>query len=238
MSNSLYDILFLDIETVPLYENYSFLSKEEKELWADKTSWQRKDEYSPEEFYPRAGIWAEFGKIVCISVGFFKYQYGKRQFRVTSFFGDDEKQILADFSALLDDYYSQPYKRLCGHNAKEFDFPYICRRLIINRMPLPKILNISGKKPWEIPHYDTMDMWRFGDYKHFVSLKLLTSILNIPSPKEDIDGSEVSEVYYKDKDLKRIANYCQADTIAMTRVFLHLTAEVELKDEEIVFIDK
>lgn len=196
------NILFLDIETVPAESNWQNLTTTTQELFKKKTSYQRKEETTAVEFYERAGIWAEFGKIICISVGYFVLNDEKNQFRVTSFFGDDEFKLLSEFKNLLETHFSKPANVLCAHNGKEFDFPFIARRMIVHQLPLPKKLNLFGKKPWEIPHLDTLELWKFGDYKHYTSLNLLTSILGIPSPKDDIDGSEVAKVYYKEKTLK------------------------------------
>lgn len=228
------NILFLDIETVPEHESFEELSEIKKELFTHKTQYQRKEEFTPEEFYDRAGIWAEFGKIVCISVGFFSEFEPNRIFRVKSYFGDDERKLLLEFKELLDNHFNQDYKVLCAHNGKEFDFPYIARRMVINRIDLPSKLNLFGKKPWEIPHLDTMELWKFGDYKHYTSLKLMTHILGIPSPKDDIDGSQVAEVYYKEKDLSRIAQYCEKDTIAVVQLLLRLYNVDILNANEIV----
>ena len=203
---SLEHILFLDIETVPEEKDFDNLSEEMKILWEDKTRYQRKDDFTPEEFYERAGIWAEFGKIVCISVGYFAFKGEKRSFRVTSFYGEEEK-LLVDFKNMLETHFNHPYHLLCAHNGKEFDFPYIARRMLIHGISLPHKLNLFGKKPWEVPHLDTLDLWKFGDYKHYTSLKLLTSVLGIPSPKDDIDGSMVRTVYYEEKDIDRIITY-------------------------------
>jgi predicted PolB exonuclease-like 3'-5' exonuclease len=231
----LQNILFLDIETVPESETFEALSPVEKQLWEKKTAYQRKDEHTPEAFYERAGIWAEFGKIICISVGFFVIKNDSRSFRVSSFSGD-EISILQDFGALLNDYFNGPQHLLCGHNGKEFDFPYIARRMLIHNIKLPGKLNLFGKKPWEIPHLDTMELWRFGDYKHFTSLALLTHVLQIPTPKDDIDGSQVAEIYYKEKNLERIVKYCEKDTIAVAQVFLRLRGEPILAADEIVSV--
>jgi uncharacterized protein YprB with RNaseH-like and TPR domain len=227
---------FLDIETVPQEENWNQLSKETQELYALKTQYQRKDETPAEDFYHKAGIWAEFGKIICISVGYFVDNKGEKQLRVTSFFGDDEAVVLTDFKKLLDTHFNQNKHLLCAHNGKEFDFPYIARRMIINRIDLPKKLDLFGKKPWEVPHLDTMDLWRFGDYKHYTSLKLLTSILGIPSPKQDIDGSEVANVYYKEKNLPRIVEYCERDTVAVAQLLLRFLNKPILDPKSIVTI--
>jgi uncharacterized protein YprB with RNaseH-like and TPR domain len=228
-------ILFLDIETVPLEENYKHLDPEWQQLWEQKTQYQRRDEYTPENFYDRAGIWAEFGKIVCISVGYFTLKSDIRHFRVTSFFGDEVK-LLKDFSNLMNNHFSQPQHLLCGHNAKEFDIPFIARRMIINAIPIPPKLNLFGKKPWEVPHLDTLELWKFGDYKHFTSLKLLTKVLGIPSSKGDIDGSQVGQVYHVEKDIDRIVTYCEKDTIAVAQVFLRLRREEILVDDEILHV--
>ncbi|MFK8297255.1 3'-5' exonuclease [Capnocytophaga cynodegmi] len=232
---NLEDILFLDIETVPLFEDYQELSQTEQELWEEKTKYQRKEDFTAEEFYDRAGIWAEFGKIVCISVGYFSFRYEQRTFRVTSFFGDEVK-ILKDFSHLIEQYFSSSNKLLCAHNGKEFDFPYITRRMIINNIRIPQKLQLFGKKPWEVPHLDTLEMWKFGDYKHFTSLKLLTHVLGIPSPKDDIDGSQVRDVFYKEKNIDRIVTYCEKDTVTVAQVFLRFRGEALLTEDEILFV--
>jgi len=229
-------ILFLDIETVPETEFYTDLSEDKQELFASKTQYQRKEEFTPEEFYDRAGIWAEFGKIVCISVGYFtNFKTEERKFRVTSFFGD-EVRILEDFKKLINLHFNKRAHVLCAHNGKEFDFPYIARRMIIHQIALPEKLNLFGKKPWEIPHLDTLELWKFGDYKHYTSLKLLTSILNIPSPKDDISGSEVGGVYYKEKNIKRIVTYCEKDTIAIAQLLLRFNNEPLIEAVNIVHV--
>jgi DNA polymerase elongation subunit (family B) len=224
-------ILFLDIETVPEQPSFSDLNEIKQELFANKTKYQRKEEFTPEKFYERAGIWAEFGKIVCISVGFFDSISEEKTFRLKSFYGSDEVKILTDFKSLLEKYFSQQHHVLCAHNGKEFDFPYIARRMIINRIDLPEKLNLFGKKPWEVAHLDTLDMWKFGDYKHYTSLNLLTNILGIASPKEDIDGSQVGKVFYEDNDLERIANYCENDTLAVAQIYLRFL-NMQLLDED------
>lgn len=231
------DILFLDIETVPLHQQYSELSAEAQMLWEEKTRYQRKEEFSAEEFYDRAGIWAEFGKIVCISVGFFSFKHQQRTFRVTSFTGE-EKELLEDFSRLVNEHFSRPNKLFCAHNGKEFDFPYISRRMIINGIEIPQKLQLFGKKPWEIPHLDTMEMWKFGDYKHYTSLKLLAHILGIPSPKDDIDGSEVRNVFYNEGDIERIATYCEKDTITVAQILLRFRNDTLLDDDEILILGR
>ena len=228
-------ILFLDIETVPQYPNFKDLDVTTQLLYEQKTQYQRKDDYTSEEFYDRAGIWAEFGKIVCISVGYFKMKGDLRNFRVTSFFGD-EKKILKDFKVLLETHFNRPQHLLCAHNGKEFDFPYIARRLIINSMDLPFKLNLFGKKPWEVQHLDTLELWKFGDYKTFTSLKLMASVLGIPSPKDDIDGSQVRDVFYKDKDIDRIVTYCEKDTITVAQIMLRIRNEEILNEDEILSI--
>ena len=229
------NILFLDIETVPEEENFKLLDEEKQYLFESKTQYQRKDEFTPEEFYDRAGIWAEFGKIICISVGYFTTKGDIRNFRVTTCFGD-EKKILKDFSNLLNNHFNQPQHILCGHNAKEFDFPFIARRMIINQVEIPPKLNLFGKKPWEVPHIDTMELWKFGDYKHFSSMRLLTKVLQIPSPKDDIDGSEVAYVYYVEKDIDRIITYCEKDVIAVAQIFLRFRREDLLIEDEIIHV--
>jgi len=226
-------VLFLDIETVPLYANFYELDDTSKLLWDQKTKYQRKDEFSPEEFYDRAGIWAEFGKIICISVGYFVFKGDNRNFRITTFHGEEDS-ILKEFKILLETHYNKSYHLLCAHNGKEFDFPYIARRMIIHKIDIPFKLNLFGKKPWEVPHLDTLELWKFGDYKTYTSLKLMTHVLGIPSPKDDIDGSEVCDVYYKEKDIDRIIRYCEKDTIAVAQIILRLRNEELLEEDEII----
>ncbi len=233
---NLENILFLDIETVPETENYNDLEEEVKTLWEQKSKYQRKEEFSAEEFYERAGIWAEFGKIICISVGFFVSNKSERNFRVTSFYGEENK-ILLDFKNLLDKHFCTKNHYLCAHNGKEFDFPFIARRMVVHGIQLPYLLNLYGKKPWEISHLDTLELWKFGDYKHYTSLKLLTSIFGIPSPKDDIDGSQVAHVYYQENNLKRIVDYCEKDTIAVAQVFLKFKRDELLVSNEIKHIE-
>lgn len=232
---NLENILFLDIETVAETQHFSDLDTTKQELWEAKSRYQRKEEFTAEEFYDRAGIWAEFGKIICISVGYFAIQNDIRTFRVTSFYGD-EVQLLKEFKNLLISHFSQAKHLLCAHNGKEFDFPYIARRMIIHNIELPYKLNLFGKKPWEVPHLDTLELWKFGDYKNYTSLKLLTNILGIPSPKDDIDGSEVYSVYYETNDISRIVDYCEKDTIAVAQILLRLRGDDLLDNNEIIHI--
>lgn len=228
-------ILFIDIETVPQYRDYDDMEDAAKELWEQKSRYQRQENFTAKEFYDRAGIWAEFGKIVCISAGYFVFKGDVRNFRVTSFFGGEVK-ILKDFRNLLDTHFNKAYHILCAHNGKEFDFPYIARRMIINGIDLPSKLDLFGKKPWEVPHLDTMELWKFGDYKTFTSLKLMAYVLGIPSPKDDIDGSEVRSVFYEEGDIDRIVAYCEKDTVAVAQILLKLRNEDILGASEILSV--
>lgn len=228
-------ILFLDIETVPQYRQYESMDDAAKALWEQKSRYQRKEDFSAEDFYEHAGIWAEFGKIVCISVGYFVLKGDVRNFRVTSFFGE-EVNILKEFRNLLETHFNKSHHILCAHNGKEFDFPYIARRMIINRIDLPSKLDLFGKKPWEVPHLDTMELWKFGDYKTYTSLKLMAHVLGIPSPKDDIDGSEVRDVFYEDNDIDRIVAYCEKDTVTVAQVLLRLRNEDILDAHEILSV--
>lgn len=237
LTYNLNTILFLDIETVPQEEHWNDVTKENQELFEKKTQYQRKEEFTPEEFYDSAGIWAEFGKIICISVGYFVDVESEKQLRITSFYGDDEHKILTEFKDLLDKHFAKKTNILCAHNGKEFDFPFIARRMIIHQIALPKKLNLFGKKPWEVPHLDTLELWKFGDYKHYTSLKLLTSILGIPSPKDDIEGSEVAKVYYQEKNVQRIVNYCEKDTIAIAQILLRFNNEQIISEENIIRVE-
>lgn len=224
---TLNNILFLDIETVPQYDCYDKLSDEWKALWDVKAAYliRNKEEETVQTIYNRAGIYAEFGKVVCISCGIIQGNGPSKKLVIKSFAGDDEKDVLLQFTDMLKRWVTDPNKNLCAHNGKEFDFPYLCRRMIIHNIPLPAILNTRGKKPWEVNHLDTMDMWRFGDFKTFTSLNLLACTLGIPTPKDDIDGSMVWEVYWKEKNINRIVTYCQKDVITLVQVYLRLSGE-------------
>ena|SRR5690606_32338077 len=225
-------LLFLDVETVPQEARFEDLPSEARELWEQKTQSQRKEDVSAADFYERAGLMAEFGKIVCISVGYFFFKGEARNFRVTSFYGP-EPDLLQRFKDLLQDHFNRPQHLLCAHNGKEFDFPYIARRMIINGMDLPHKLNLFGKKPWEVPHLDTMELWKFGEFRHYTSLKLLTHVLGIPSPKEDMDGSMVGRVYHEEGDLDRIVAYCELDVVSTAQVLLRLANRPMLSNGEI-----
>ena len=229
-------VLFLDIETVPGSETFDDLDERWQKLWADKTRYQRKEDYSPEEFYPlRAGILSEFGKIICISCGFLHQEGNQTEFRLKSFYGDNEHVLLVEFADLLNRYYRHPEVRLCAHNGKEFDFPYIARRMLINGIEIPTVLNLAGKKPWEVQHLDTMELWKFGDYKHFTSLNLLAALFEIPTPKDDIDGSRVAEVYYKEKDLQRIRKYCEKDTLTVAQLLLRFQGMPLITENNVIW---
>lgn len=229
----LHNLLVLDIETVPQYATHEEVPVHFKKLWELKTQYQRKDE-TPEEYYQRAGIWAEFGKIVCISAGVFIKGKDNAGLRIKSFAGHDEKELLTRFSAML---FNQPANLiLVAHNGKEFDFPYICRRLLINGLPFPPQLQLAGKKPWEIIHLDTMELWKFGDYKNYTSLNLLTAIFDIPTPKDDIDGSMVGHVYWNENQLERICTYCQKDVVATAQLIRRYRGEELIEDEMITIV--
>jgi len=229
----LQNIMVLDIETVPQYSTHDQLPEHMQKLWDAKTLYQRKEE-SAENFYERAGIWAEFGKIVCISVGIFTKDI-PTGFRVKSFSGHDERELLVKFALMLK---NQPAAlSLCAHNGKEFDFPYMCRRMLIHGIKLPQQLQIAGKKPWEINHIDTLELWKFGDYKSYTSLSLLTAIFDIPTPKDDIDGSQVSNVYWNENQLERICTYCQKDVVATAQLLRRFRGQDLIADENITIVE-
>ena len=229
------NILFLDIETVPQYSSYKELPEEWKALWGLKSQYltRNKEDETVETIYPRAGIYAEFGKIICISCGFIQGGGVEKKIILKSFAGDDEKKLLYEFSAMINKWAADGTKSLCAHNGKEFDFPYLCRRLIINQLAIPPVLNMSGKKPWEVNHLDTMDLWKFGDFKNYTSLNLLAHALGIQTPKDDIDGSMVWEVYWKERNLQRIVTYCQKDVVTVAQIFLRMSGEPLIKNENI-----
>ena len=230
---SLDKILFLDIETVPMCSTYDELPERFVPLWDKKAGYlKREEEDTPSTLFPRAGIYAEFGKVVCISFGMFR----DGNFRIKSFYGDDEKALLTDFTNLLESKFSSKDFLLCAHNGKEFDFPYLSRRMLINAIPLPEILDLAGKKPWEVAHIDTMELWKFGDFKNYTSLEVLSAVFDIPTPKDDIDGSEVGKVYWEDKDLERIVKYCQKDVLAIAQLFLRYQGKALLEEDKIIIV--
>ena len=228
-SIKLENILFIDIETVPIQYQYSELSDVASELWDKKMFYAT--ETSSESHYDKAGIFAEFAKIVCIGLGYIR----DGKFRTKAIAGDDEKDILLNFSQILQSHFYKEEHYLCAHNGKEFDFPFLCRRLLVNRMALPKLLQIQGFKPWNVRHLDTMELWRFGDVKNFTSLNLLAHIFNIPSPKDDIDGSQIAKVYYQEQNIERIKKYCLKDVITLVRIYQSLKGLEPLKDEDIIY---
>ena len=231
-------ILFLDIETVPQHYRYDELDERSAKLFSDKTRFeQERNSKSAEEIYgEKGGILAEFGKIICIGVGSLRSEGDGHGLRVTSFHGDDERDVLQRFVDLLDKHYNSDEHWLCGHNGKEFDFPYIARRCVVHGIQLPKLLNNAGMKPWEVGHLDTMNLWSFGDRKAYTSLALLTHILGIPTPKDDISGADVARVYYEEKDLERIAVYCKKDVVATAQLYLRLTGKRLVPDEHITLV--
>lgn len=226
-------ILFLDVETAPQYPDYHSVPSAFRELWDRKAGLLRREEETPEALYHRAGIYAEFGKVICISCGMFTE---KGNFRIKSFYGHDEKTILNDFATLCNKSFNRKERWLCAHNGKEFDFPFLSRRMLINGIKLPKVLNTPGKKPWEVNHLDTQELWKFGDYKSFTSLNLLANVFGIPTPKDDIDGSKVWEVYWVEKNLDRIVTYCQKDTLTVAQIFLKFRGQDILQPQQIEIV--
>lgn len=230
MGTPIEKILFVDIETVPLVYHYHDLAETTRDLWDKK--WQYNRELQPEQQYTKAGIYAEFAKVVVIGLGY----YHQEKFRVKTLASENETEILRQFSDLMAQHFHTTAHRLCAHNGKEFDFPFLCRRLLINNLPLPKLLQIQGKRPWEVPQViDTMELWKFGDLKNFSSLNLLAYVLNIPSPKDDMDGSQVAKTFYEEKNLNKIATYCKKDVITLARVYSRFAGLGNLEDDAIIF---
>ena len=243
----LYNVLFLDVETTPGKPDFEELNEEMQELWGIKCrtilrKTQDELEYDEiaETYRTRAGIYSEFGKIICVSVGFLTRQAGSTEplLRLKSYTSHVEAALLDDFSELLTRHFNSPEKfALCGHNIKEFDIPYICRRMLVNQLPLPKMLDIAGKKPWETKHLlDTMEMWKFGDLKNYTSLRLLAAVFDFPSPKDDMDGSQVGTIYWEERDLDRIARYCEKDVLATAQLYLKMKRLPILREEQIVIV--
>lgn len=231
-------ILFLDIETVSQHSDFAELTEDTQKLWEKKSQRIVDEGQTAADCYRKAGIFAEFGKIVCISVGYIKTQDGIRTLRIKSFYGDDEKKLLTEFNALVSKYFNTYDHYLCAHNGKEFDFPYIARRTLIHGLTIPSCLDTRGMKPWEVKHFDTLELWRFGDFKNYTSLETLTHIFNIPSPKDDITGAQVGDVYWNEKDVKRIATYCQKDVVAIVQLFLRFKNEKLIDEDNIIYAEK
>ena len=231
-------VLFLDIETVPAVALWEDLDERTRQLFTEKTRYeQERREQTAEQVYgERAGILAEFGKVICIGVGSLRKDGGSLALRATTFNGDNEKDLLLRFCDLLNKHYNTDDHWLCGHNGKEFDFPWIARRSIVHGIRLPRILDIAGMKPWEVGHLDTMQLWKFGDHKHYTSLALLTHILGIPTPKDDMSGADVARVYYEEKDLSRIARYCMKDVVATVQLFLRLRGDALIPEANITLV--
>ncbi len=231
-------IMFLDIETVPLTADLDSMDQKLAALWDKKSQYFRQEDEDAADVFERAGLYSEFGRIIAISVGVVTGSLNSRSIRLKSFSGDDELKLLEEFSVMINNFCSGKEALLCAHNGKEFDFPYIARRMLINGMNIPAILDNAGKKPWEINLLDTMELWKFGEFRHSVSLDLITTLLGIPTPKDDIDGSMVASVYYKDKNLDRIVEYCEKDVIALIQVFLKFRSEGLVPDTNIQSVTK
>ena len=226
MIQELRDILFLDIETVANTYDYHAMDERMKVQWSRKAGFLRREKDLTDEaiYHERAGIYAEFGKIVCIAVGkFIETESGDLLLKTKTYAGDNEKDLLADFKNMIEKMDASTLK-LCSHNGKEFDYPYICRRMLVNGIGLPAALNMMGKRPWEIQHLDTMEMWKFGDYKHYTSLDLLAAIFNIPTSKNGMDGSQVNVTYHRDNGLQKIKEYCVRDVVVLAQLFLKMRA--------------
>lgn len=235
---SIFDLFLLDIETVPGVPSYSHLNDVWQSLWNGKISKTVPENISPEESYlQKAGILAEFGKVICISTGyFFEDENKKLSLRIKSIYAQDEKELLQLFIQITNKFF-QHNKQLqfAGHNIREFDIPYICRRMLILQIPLPDYLQLHAAKPWDVKMVDTLQWWKFGDYKNYVSLHLLANVLNVPTSKTDMDGSMVQHVYYKDNNLLRIVEYCQRDVIVVANIILRFK-NMPLLDEDVVTI--
>jgi hypothetical protein len=231
------DLLFIDIETVPQYPSFNDVPEVEQLLWEKKAQYLMHEKDTVDSIYQKAGIYAEFGKIICISTAFLTLKDKAYHLHMKSFYNEQEKIVLNDFVGYLNKMHKEKKQiALCAHNGKEFDYPYIIRRLLINGITVPAILNLVGKKPWEIIHIDTLEMWKFGDYKHYTSLELLAHVFGIKTPKDDIDGSIVASVYYEEKNLKRIVDYCQKDVITLVQLYLKMKGDLDFDSNEINYL--
>jgi 3'-5' exonuclease len=235
---NLNNLLLIDIETVPQHGSAAALSTEWQELWQLKAKRLNipEDATLEDSYSNNAGIYAEFGKIICISTGYFYTDADKKlKCKLKSLKNDQEVHLLNDF--VLDcDKFQQSKRNIvfCGHNIKEFDIPYICRRMMANGLQLPKYLQLNNLKPWETNLMDTMQWWRFGDYKNYTSLRLLSQVLGVPSSKDDIDGSMVRNVYYNEKDLDRIAQYCTKDVQTVAQIIMKYNSRELLSDDDFI----
>ena len=232
------NLFIIDIETVSEKQHFHLLDKEWQELWIQKISKSLPPETTAEEYYPmRAAILAEFAKIACISFGYFKKENNAWQLRIKSICSENEADILNKFIATLNNLYTRHQKWIfTGHNIKEFDIPFLCRRLLVNNLQIPACIDFQNMKPWETPVMDTLHLWRFGDYKHYTSLKLLAATLGVPSPKDDIDGSQVAHVYWNEDQLDRICTYCQKDVIATAQLLRRFRGQDLIPDESITIV--
>jgi 3'-5' exonuclease len=232
------NLLLIDIETVPREPEFEKLPEAWQQLWHEKVHWQLPENTSAEQFYvQRAGIIAEFAKIICISMGYFRREGGQTQLRIKSFYGDDEENLLTRMLEALKELEAVNNRwSFTGHNIKEFDIPFLCRRLLANGIAIPPYLDFQNMKPWDVNMLDTFQYWRFGDYKNFTSLNLLAATLDVPSPKDDMDGSMVAKVYYEEKDLQRIVQYCQKDVITVANVVRKFKNLPVLAEAEVVVV--
>ena len=231
------NLFLLDIETVSSVQNFNLLNDEWKELWTEKILKSLPPDITAEEYYPkRAAILAEFAKVVCISTGYFKKENNELKLRIKSFYSENEKDVLESFTKMLDQLHSKNSRWIfTGHNIKEFDIPFLSRRMLVNNIAIPPYIDFQNMKPWDTPVLDTLHLWRFGDYKHYTSLKLLAATLGVPSPKDDIDGSKVGEVFWEEKNLERIAIYCQKDVATVANVLLRFKGLPLLNEQQIVY---
>ncbi len=230
------DIVFIDVETVPMVSGWCMLPEDYKRLWERKSAYFRTSEQTAEDVWERAGIYAEFGRVICVSAAKYYMREEQPVVRIKSYSGDDEREVLQDLANMLIAYGSKKDYTLCAHNGKEFDFPFLARRMLVNGIKLPDILNVAGMKPWEVNLLDTMQLWKFGDYKHYTSLELLAMLFDIPTPKDQMDGSMVAAVYYEEKGLDRIVRYCEKDALTVVQLFLRFKGLPLLKDDQVELV--
>lgn len=224
-------ILFLDIETVGISEDYDTCESDNPEIaqqFSKYFDWFQKR--FPEDanvdidaknfmFRRRTALVPEFAKIVCVSVSFVT---DKGDIKSQTFSGDDEKKVLLDSQTLLERCGKLGFY-LCGHNLKNFDIPMLAKRMVINGLLPPSILPSYDTKPWEIKAIDTKEIWQFGSYTSIGSLDLMCTCLDIPSPKDgEITGEKVHDAYWNDGKLKEIAEYCERDVKVLVDVIKKL----------------
>lgn len=248
-----YQLGFVDTETIPGYKDFNDMPEELARMYERKFGHELanndpdKFDNFEDHYRARAALYPEFGKIVCLVIGviFVDDKDKQEKLKLKTLCGRHEDKLLAEAAPIIDKFDS-----LVGHNSKEFDFPYLCKRFYVHGIQLPQILNIAGKKPWEVSLIDTMELWRFGSFKGSTSLELFAHCLGLPSPKQDMTGADVAKVYYemfdhmKDGELpfeaesaaiQKIGKYCQGDVVTLANCYRKLKYQSVIASENVIY---